>query len=133
MTDQASPGDARGGRAALDREPVLRNAVIHLNNEQPVLADLFQVPSPQDVAVLCTNLRTPDGKRPVFIDQTESIFLLPLAHIRLIEMPPATGQDMDEPGAPAGATGRRRTAHPAPVPEADLEIDEDFLRRIRDA
>lgn len=133
MTDQALPGDAASGRAALDRQPVLRNAIIHLNNEQPVLADLFEVPSPRDVAVLCTNLRTPDGKRPVFIDQTDSIFLLPLAHIRFIEMPASTGQDLDEPGVVGAAPGRRRPAHPTPEPEADLEIDEDFLRRIRDA
>ena len=129
MNDQASPGGARGGRAALDREPVLRNAVIHLNNEQPVLADLFQVPSPQDVAVLCTNLRTPDGKRPVFIDQTESIFLLPLAHIRFIELP-GVGVAGASPRSGVAGPG---TAHGAPPPEPELEIDEEFLRRIRDA
>ena len=126
------PDEAPSGGEARDRQPVLRNVVIHLNNEQPVLADLFDLPSPRDVAVLCTNLRTPDGKRPVFIDQTESIFLLPLAHIRFIEMPRAADRDSADPGAGPAARGRHRTASPASVPEADLEIDEDFLRRIRD-
>ena len=133
MTDaalpEAAPAAAPGGSAG---QPVvaLRNVVIHLNNEQPVLADLFGIPSPRDVAVLCTNLRTPDGKRPVFIDQTDSTFLLPLAHIRFIEIP--DGADRTGEGSSAGP-GRNRTA-PAPAPaEPDIEIDEDFLRRIRDA
>jgi hypothetical protein len=127
------PDEAPSGGEARDRQPVLRNVVIHLNNEQPVVADLFDLPSPRDVAVLCTNLRTPDGKRPVFIDQTESIFLLPLAHIRFIEMPRAADRDSADPGAGPAARARHGTASPASVPEAALEIDEDFLRRIRDA
>jgi len=109
---------------------VLRNVVIHLNNEQPVLADLFEVPSPRDVAVVCTNLRTPDGKRPVFIDQTDSTFLLPLAHIRFIEIP--EGADRLAEGAPVGQARHRQAAPTVPV-EPDIEIDEEFLRRIRDA
>ena len=127
------PDEAPSGGEARDRQPVLRNVVIHLNNEQPVVADLFDLPSPRDVAVLCTNLRTPDGKRPVFIDQTESIFLLPLAHIRFIEMPGGAGRQVDESGSSAAGPGRGRSAGAPAGAEADLEIDEDFLRRIRDA
>ena len=48
------------------RDPVVRGAVIHLSNEQPVVADLFDFPTALDVAVVCTNMRTQDGKRPVF-------------------------------------------------------------------
>ncbi len=120
-----------GESSAIGREPVVRNAVIHINNEQPVLADLYDFPSPRDVAVLCTNMRTPDGKRPVFIDDTNAIFVLPLAYIRFIEIPAQAGSDGDEPSTAPRSTGRHRPAEPAP--EAELEIDEDFLRRIRDA
>ena len=122
------------GRGPADRtgplEVALRNVVIHLNNEQPVLADLFAIPSPQDVAVVCTNLRTPDGKRPVFIDQSDSVFVLPLVHIRFIEVPP--GSDRLGEGA-AGSPVRQRQSAPVVPAEPDLEIDEEFLRRIRDA
>jgi hypothetical protein len=128
MTDAALPDAAPGGTPG-QPAVVLRNVVIHLNNEQPVLADLFEIPSPRDIAVLCTNLRTPDGKRPVFIDQTDSTFLLPLAHIRFIEIP----EGANRTGDGSAPSGRNRTA-PAPAPvEPDIEIDEDFLRRIRDA
>jgi hypothetical protein len=133
LTDQALPGQVPSGGPAAEGEPVLRNVVIHLNNEQPVLADLFHAPSPSDVAILCTNLRTPDGKRPVFIDQSDSTFLLPLAHVRFIEIPLPVDAGTAEPGGGLRGPGRHRTAQAAPVPEADLEIDEDFLRKIRDA
>jgi hypothetical protein len=133
LTDQAVPGEVPADGAPPAREPVLHNVVIHLNNEQPVLADLFDLPSPRDVAILCTNMRTPDGKRPVFIDQVDSIFLLPLAHIRFIEMPPGASADPGDPGQGQAGRGRHRAAQSAPPPEPDLEIDEDFLRRIRDA
>ena len=94
-----------------------------------MLADLYAVPSPSDVAVLCTNLRMMNGKRPVFIDDIKSVFLFPLIHLRFIEIPPGTvDQTVDErPKVASGAI--------APVgdqPEEELEIDEDFLRRVRD-
>ncbi len=93
MTDAAAPEDRPVSDVALPTV-VLRNVVIHLNNEQPVLADLFGIPSPRDVAIVCTNLRTPDGKRPVFIDQTD--FDLPAAaRPHPVHRDPARGRSPD--------------------------------------
>jgi hypothetical protein len=73
------------------------------------------------------------GARPVFIDHIDSVFFFPYQHIRFVEMPP---------GADRTATGEGRdlavdtNGLPADGPaeaDADLEIDEDFLRRIREA
>ena len=94
MTDPLTPA-GRTPDAALG-EPTLRGAVIHLNNEQPVVADLFEFPTARDVAVVCTNMRTQDGKRPVFIDQSDSIFVIPLAYVRFIELPRGMGPDGGE-------------------------------------
>lgn len=69
---------------------MLRDVVIHIHNEQPVLADLIHEPGPTDVALICRNLRTMAGKKPVFVDRADSTFVLPLAHIRFIEMPRAS-------------------------------------------
>ena len=94
-----------------------------------MLADLYDVPSPSDVAVLCTNLRTMNGKRPVFIDDTSSVFLFPLIHLRFIEIPPGTVEQTADAGPRVASTAV------APVggqPEDELEIDEEFLRRVRD-
>lgn len=106
---------------------MIRNAVIHIVNEQPLLADLFDTPTPADAGLICTNLRTLAGKRPVFVDHVESVFFFPYGHIRFVEIPP--GAD----GGP-GLTATREPAlpEPEPDPEPELEIDEDFLRRIRD-
>lgn len=105
---------------------VIRNAVIHLTNEQPLLADLFELPASGDSVIMCTNLRTMGGKRPVFADHIESVFYFPYVHVRFLEIPPgADGK------APPPDKGRR--PEPAPEPEVELEIDEDFLKRVRDA
>jgi hypothetical protein len=51
---------------------VLRNVVLHLNGEQPMLADLYDVPSNSDVGLRCTNLRMMNGKRPIFVESTDA-------------------------------------------------------------
>ncbi len=113
---------------------MIRNAVLHINNEQPLLADLFEVPAPADVGLRCTNLRMLNGKRPVFVDDSASVFFFPYLAIRFVEIPPAAvAGELDLPmpvavpaGVAVGAAGQ------AEEPEEDLEIDEDFLRRIRE-
>jgi hypothetical protein len=151
---------------------VIRNVVIHVSNEQPLLADLYSVPSPADVGLVCTNIRMMDGKRPIFIDSTAATFFFPYLHIRFVEIPPgAIDRHFAEAGETpaAGVAGTPGTGgspgaaasggHPAGpyaaqadpssrlpvhVPDApdeeppagelelDLDIDEDFLQRVRD-
>ena len=112
---------------------MIRNVILHLNNEQPLLADLYEPPSPGDVGLRCANLRMMNGKRPVFVDEIKSIFFFPYLHIRFVEIPPGaiTGTD---PSMDVSAEPDEVPTHqpPAPEVEADLEIDEDFLRRIRE-
>jgi hypothetical protein len=106
---------------------MIRNAVIHLTNEQPLLADLFALPQPTDVGLTCTNLRTMGGERPLFADHIGSWFLFPLAHVRFVEI--ASTVEQETSGSHAGDSGV-----PVPVPvEDELTIDEDFLRRVREA
>ena len=114
--------------------PVIRDAVLHINNEQPMLADLFELPTPGDVGLRCTNLRTMNGKRPVFVDSSASVFFFPYLHIRFVEIPSAavSGElDLPVPVAAAVAVPTATTAVADEV-EDELEIDEDFLRRIRE-
>jgi hypothetical protein len=109
---------------------VIRNVVIHINNEQPLLADLYDMPGPTDISLVCTNVRMLDGKKPLFIDHTGSSFVFPYLHIRFIEIVPGAAT-----GLPEQPIDERETALAEPVveeTEADLELDEDFLRRIRD-
>jgi hypothetical protein len=126
---------------------MLRNAVLHISNEQPLLADLFELPNPTDVAVRLTNLRSLDGKRPVFVDDSKAVFLFPYHRVSFIEIPQAAmaaagvgnavdaGVAADVPGTmpiPVGAGVHASLPAETPAEDDELEIDEDFLRRIRE-
>ena len=97
------------------------------------MADLFEPPSPGDVGLRCTNLRQMNGKRPVFVDDIHAMFFFPYLHIRFVEIPAGAMSGSDPSGAMMiDEQYEAQSAAPAPEPEADLEIDEDFLRRIRE-
>ena len=107
---------------------MIRNVVVHLLNEQPLLADLFDMPKALDQGLLCTNLRMMDGKKPVFVDRLDSTFFFPYLHIRFIEILPSP----DAIAEAATPTDVPASAAVEAEPDEDLELDEDFLRRIRE-
>jgi hypothetical protein len=120
---------------------MIRNAVLHITNEQPLIADLFDLPAPGDTTVRLTNLRSLDGKRPVFVDDSKSVFLFPYHRVSFIEVPQAAmaavdGTVVNEHGGslpiPVGAGVHAGLPAETPVEDDELEIDEDFLRRIRE-
>jgi hypothetical protein len=93
------------------------------------------LPAAGDVGLRCTNLRTLNGKRPVFADDSASVFFFPLLHMRFIEVPPhaLSGLDLPMPVAVAATPEPSPgSAEADPDADGDLEIDEDFLRRIRE-
>jgi hypothetical protein len=112
---------------------VIRDVVLHINNEQPLRADLFDLPEGDTVLLRCTNVRTLSGAKPIFIDDLSSIIFLPMLHLRFIEILPETS------GAEHLALGPGEERVPVKAGSAkddleeDLQIDEDFLRRVRDA
>ena len=69
---------------------MIRDVVLHINNEQPLRADLFELPESDMVLLRCTNVRTMNGTRPVYIDDLNSIIYFPMLHLRFIEILPAT-------------------------------------------
>jgi hypothetical protein len=99
-------------------------AILHLLNDQPLVVDLLEEPKPADLTVVCTNVKSVDGKRPVFIDFTSSTFVFPMAMVRFVEIPREA--DEAERSKPSGTSAADEDAD-------DLEIDEDFLRRVREA
>ena len=102
---------------------MIRDVVLHLTNEQPLLVDVFEAPLPSDTVLVCTNLRTMSRTRPLFADRLDSTFIFPYAQIRFVELPQ---------GAPATEPQEPVLALQTVDPEPDLEVDEDFLRRVRD-
>jgi hypothetical protein len=137
---------------------VIRNVCIHVANEQPLLADLFALPSAADAGLVCTNVRSLDGKRPVFIDDTRATFFFPYHVIRFLEIPasavkagrvkarggtarpdPLDGDGASDELPDDDAERQLVIAVGAPADQdadeevdLDIEIDEGFLQRIRD-
>ena len=107
---------------------MIRGAIVHLLNEQPVVVDLLEMPTQADTGLVCTNIRTLDGKKPIFVDFADSVFFFPYLNVRFLEIPKSShGVATDDEAAAAAVS------ETAPEDDADLEIDEDFLRRIREA
>ena len=104
---------------------MIRNAILHLVAEQPLLVDLPQAPSANDAGVMCTNVRYMNGRRPIFVERADALFLFPMGQVRFLEIPraePIAALSEEVPAAEAAAE-----------PIADLDLDEDFLRRIKEA
>jgi hypothetical protein len=136
---------------------MIRNVILHLQNEQPMKADVESLPTAADAGLLCTNLRTLEGRKPLSTEFLDSVFLLPYNIIRFIEIPRASiheaGLDADlprrRPELPASAGAIPEDGQvlvtpppsefdePAPPSSDDpiehLEPDAELLRRIREA
>lgn len=126
---------------------MLRDVIVHMRNEQPLLADLLFESAPTDMLLICRHLRTMNGEKPDFINWTDSVFAIPLGHIRFVEIPEAAIEALQaervawaEAGKPGGESdgtlldrlawldiGTKREAGVAE------ELDGDLLRRVRDA
>jgi hypothetical protein len=117
-------------------------------------ADIESLPSAEDAGLLCTNLRTLEGRKPLSTEYLDSVFLLPYNIIRFIEIPRVAiheaGLDEDLPPGPAELPAAAAavpeganvlvTPPPSdgrpPAEEDDFESlapDEELLRRIREA
>ena len=132
---------------------MIRNVVLHLHGELPLKADIESLPTAADAGLLCTNLRTMEGRKPLSTEFLDSVFLVPYNMIRFLEI---TREAIDQAGL-----GVDRTVYPAqlpaeaatapegsvivtppprePEPKAEdlalehLEPDAELLRRIREA
>ena len=110
---------------------MIRNAVIHIANEQPLVADLYGMPTSSDVSLVCTNIRMLDGKKPIFVDHSNSVFVFPYATIRFLEI--MAGSTDGLPSTPENGALPIDEPGPSEEPDdGDIELDEDFLRRIRE-
>lgn len=115
---------------------VIRNVVIHQQGQLPVVADLRALPAPGDANLVCTNMRTTDGKRPTFVDNVESWFVIPLVTVRFLEVPRASmteaGEVTEEPVSEAELEAQRQAEEAEQAAQAaPAEPDPDLLARIR--
>ena len=111
---------------------MIRDVVVHMNNEQPLMADLRALPTARDACLVCTNLRYIGGKKPTFIDHVDSWFLIPLHIVRFVEVPASavTASERESGMLALGAGPRLEDEDDAALD--DIELEEQLLRRIRE-
>ncbi len=100
-----------------------------MQNEQPLKADVEQMPTAADSCLMCTNLRYLNGKKPGWSDHIDSWFMIPMTVIRFVEVPQTSISGVEGIIPLGAATFVRDEPH---VFE-DVEPDEDLMRRIREA
>ena len=112
---------------------MIRSVIIHMLNDMPLMVDMEELPAGGDRMLRCVNVRGLDGKRPSFVHDRKSTFILPLAIIRVMEVPLQSG------ASPQISDDESDMDHRALVPTdsetelvpADEENEEDLLARIR--
>ena len=60
--------------------------VIHLFNEDPVLADMDKLPEPTHLSIVITNPRRRDGKALSYVTEGAQTFVFPWSRISFLEV-----------------------------------------------
>ncbi|MBN1139971.1 MAG: hypothetical protein JXM73_25605 [Anaerolineae bacterium] len=60
--------------------------IIHMQNEDPILADMDKLPDPTHLSVTVTNPRRRDGKPLTYVTEGAQAFVFPWSRISFIEV-----------------------------------------------
>jgi hypothetical protein len=114
--------------AARHAVAVISGVIVHIENELPVKVDLEQMPSPTDLSITCTNVRTIDGKRPQFVHDKNSTFVFPMHVVRMIEAPEMSASSQVAVQEQPSYMSHQVEPEYDPIDEV---AEEDLLARIR--
>lgn len=67
--------------------------IIHVANEDPILAELERLPAPTDVFILALNPRQRDNKDLRYLAQNVTQVIWPMSRITFIEILPAADEE----------------------------------------
>ncbi len=67
--------------------------LLHLPNEEPIVGEVDQLPSPQDTMIVLKNPRRRDGKDVHYIEPEVTTVIFPLARVTLIEVLPSPEEE----------------------------------------
>ena len=70
----------------------MQTLLIHITNEEPILADAETLPSPSDQAVVCLHPRRRDGREVHYVLPEVQTIIIPWHRISFIEVMPS-GQE----------------------------------------
>ncbi len=71
----------------------MRSVLIHISNEDTVLAEIEKLPDPTDQYLYCINPRKKDGKDLTYISYGVTHMILPWWRITFIEIMPSGDED----------------------------------------
>jgi hypothetical protein len=60
--------------------------IVHLHNEDPILAEIEAMPDPADQSIVLTNPRRRDGRSVHYITEGATAFIFPWTRISFIEV-----------------------------------------------
>lgn len=63
--------------------------LVHIQNEDPVLGEVDNLPSPQDMLILVKNPRRRDGKDLTYLEANVSSVMWPTSRVNFIEIIPS--------------------------------------------
>lgn len=70
------------------------SVIIHIHNEDPILCEVDQLPSPTDGLIVAKNPRRRDGKDLTYLDSSVTTVIWPITRINFIEVLP--GEEEEE-------------------------------------
>lgn len=67
--------------------------LIHISNEDPVLGEIDNLPSPSDITITVKNPRRKDGKDLPYLDANVSTVIWPFSRINFVELMPSSEEE----------------------------------------
>ncbi len=67
--------------------------LIHISNEDPVLGEIDNLPSPADITITVKNPRRKDGKDLPYLDANVSTVIWPFSRINFVELMPSSEEE----------------------------------------
>ncbi len=68
--------------------------IVHINNEDPVLGEMDELPKTDDQIVIVKNPRKKDGKDIHYLEPAVTIVVFPMHRVNFVEIMP-TGEEED--------------------------------------
>jgi hypothetical protein len=69
------------------------NIIVHISNEDPILAEIDELPAANDTIVILRNPRRRDGKDIHYLQSDVTAVIWPLNQISFIEILPSEGEE----------------------------------------
>jgi hypothetical protein len=67
--------------------------LIHLINEEPIVAEVERIPEPTDQVLLATSVRRRDGREITYLLPESNIVVFPWARIHCVEIMPTEAEE----------------------------------------